>query len=107
MLTDIILSNLPFPRRGKCASVVMHVRDPIDLTWEDIFAFIEKKTKLPRRFLAGSDFKGKYVYGQYQEYPPWIYDNYRLLDRNGKYTMSALVNIHFAPFGGCQLKKKH
>ena len=43
MLTDIILSNLPFPRRGKCASVVMHVRDPIDLTWEDIFAFIEKK----------------------------------------------------------------
>ena len=106
MLTDIILSNLPFPR-GKCASVVMHVRNPMDLTWEDIFAFIENRTKLPRRFLAGSDFKGKYVYGEQTEYPLWIYNNYRLLDMNGKHTVSAIVNIHFSPFGGCQLKKKH
>jgi len=98
MLTDIILSNLPFPLE-KCSSVVMHVRNPMDLTWEDIFAFIENRTKLPRRFLAGSDFEGKYVYGEQQEYPLWIYNNYRLLDRNGKYTVSAIVNIHLIPFG--------
>ncbi len=106
MLTDIVLSKVPFPH-GKYASVVMHVHNPINLTWEDIFVFIENRTKVPRSFLAGSDFKGKYIYGKQPEYPIWIYNNYRLLDRDGKYTMSALVNIHFAPFGGCQLKKKH
>ena len=106
MLTDIVLSKVPLPR-GEYASVVMHVHNPTNLTWEDIFVFIENTTKVPRSFLAGTDFKGKYVYGQNQVYPPWIYDNYRLLDRNGKYTMTALVNIHFTPFGGCQLKKRN
>ena len=98
MLTDIILSNLPFPR-GEYASVVMRVHNPTNLSWEDIFAFIENRTTVPRSFLAGSDFEGKYVYGEQQEYPLWIYNNYRLLDRNGKYTVSAIVNIHLIPFG--------
>ena len=86
----------------------MRVPNPNSVTWETIFAFIEEKAKMPRCFLkAGSDFKGKYIYGKYPKYPPWIYDNYRLCKMDGAYTMSALVSIHFTPFGVCQLKKRH
>jgi len=106
MLTDIVLSKVPFPR-GRYTSIIMRVPDPTSVTWEGIFAYIEKKTEIPRRFLAGSNSKGKYIYGGYQEYPPWIYDNYRLCTTNGKYTMCALVNIHLTPFGGLQLKKRN
>ena len=106
MLTDIVLSKVPFPY-GKYASIIMRVSDPTSVTWETIFAFIEQKSKLPRCFLAGSNSKGKYIYGKYSKYPPWIFDDYRLYKINGTHTMSALVNIHFTAFGGCQLKKKH
>jgi len=74
--------------------------------WEGIFAFIEQKTKLPRCFLAGSNSKGKYIYGKYLKYPQWIYDDYRLCTMNGTHTMSALVNIHFTAFGGLSTEKK-
>jgi hypothetical protein len=106
MLTDIVLSKVPFPY-GKYASIIMRVLDPTSVTWETIFDFIEETAKMPRCFLAGSDYKGKYIYGKYPKYPPWIYDNYRLCKMDGVYTMSALVNIHFTPFGNCQLKKRH
>ena len=106
MLTDIVLTKIPFPS-GKYTSIIMRVPDPNSVTWEGIFAYIEKRTEIPRRFLAGSNSKGKYIYGKYQKYPPWIYDNYRLCAMDGEYTVSALVNIHFTPFCGCQLKKRH
>ena len=106
MLTDIVLSKVPFPR-GRYTSIIMRVPDPTSVTWEGIFAFIEQKTKLPRCFLAGSNSEGKYIYGKYPKYPPWVFDDYRLCRMNGTHTMSALVNIHFTAFGNCQLKKKH
>ena len=106
MLTDIVLAKVPFPH-GKYNSIIMRVPDPTSVTWEVIFAFIEQKTKLPRCFLAGSNSKGKYIYGKYPTYPPWVFNDYRLYKMNGTYSMSALVNIHFTSFGGCQLKKKH
>ena len=106
MLTDIVLAKVPFPS-GKNASIIMRVPDPTSITWEGIFDFIEQQTKMPRRFLAGSNSKGKYIYGKYPKYPPWVFNDYRLYEKNGTYSMSALVNIHFTAFGGCQLKKKH
>ena len=106
MLTDIVLSKVPFPH-GKNETIIMRVEDPTKVTWNSIFAFIEKQSQMPRCIMAGSDSKGKYIYGKYQKYPPWIYDNYRLCAMDGEYTVTALVNIHFTPFGGCQLKKRH
>jgi len=106
MLTDIVLTKVPFPC-GNYRCIIMRVPDPTSVTWDRIFAYIEKKTEIPRCFLAGSNSKGKYIYGKYKKYPPWIYDNYRLYTTNGEYTASALINIHITPFGGYQPKKKH
>jgi len=109
MLIDIVLSKVPFPY-GKSASVIMRVPQPTSVTWETIFAFIEKQTNMPRILFAGTNSKGKYIYGKSSEYPPWNYDNYRLCNMNGKYMSSAIVNIHFTPCRNSSfesLKKKH
>ena len=94
MPVDIILSRVP---SEKNETITMRVEDPTKVTWDSIFAFIEKKTNLPRRIMAGTDSNGKYIYGKYNEYPLWIYDNYRLSDVNGRKISSAIVCFHSTP----------
>jgi|UniRef100_A0A6C0C4F6 hypothetical protein len=97
MLTDIILSDIPFPH-GKEETIIMRVEEPTKITWDSIFAFIEEKSQMPRCVMAGSDSNGKYIYGKYLEYPDWVYDSFRLCQSNGKMTSAALVRIHSTPW---------
>jgi hypothetical protein len=97
MPTDIILSKVPFPH-GNSETIIMRVEDPTKLTWESIFTFIENRTNMPRCIIAGTDSNGKYIYGKCTEYPPWIYNNYRLSEVNGTKIASAFICIHSTPW---------
>ena len=97
MLTDIVLSKVPFPH-GKNETIIMRVEDPTKVTWNSIFAFIEKQSQMPRCIMAGSDSKGKYIYGKHPTYPCWIYDNYRLCEPSGRKLESAVVCMHATPW---------
>ena len=94
MTTDIILSNVPL-KRGKSTSIIMRSPDPQSLTWDMIFNFIEDKTKMPRKYIAGRDANGKYIYGRLSQYPLWNFDDYRLRTTDGVYVNSAVVTMHF------------
>ena len=58
MLTDIVLTKIPFPS-GKYTSIIMRVPDPNSVTWEGIFAYIEKRTEIPRAFFGWIQFQRK------------------------------------------------
>jgi len=96
-MIDIVLSKVPFPY-GKSNSIIMHAPIPTSVTWETIFGFIEKRTNIPRTFFSGTNAKGQKIYGGREPYPPWIYDEYRLRDVNGRTVATAFINIHFAPW---------
>ena len=56
--------------------------------------------------MAGSDSKGKYIYGKHaQTYPCWIYDNYRLCEPSGRKLESAVSMYAFYTMV-LQLKKR-
>ena len=52
MPSDIILSDVPTKYGNK--SLIMRAIQPENVTWDDIFNFIENKTTMPRKFIVGS-----------------------------------------------------
>ena len=92
MSNDIILSDVP-TKYGK-KSLIMRAIQPEKITWDDIFSFIENKTTMPRKFIVGSKADGGYVYGKYNNHPPFNYIKHAFIDQDGAITNTALVNIH-------------
>ena len=92
MLSDIILSNVP-TKSGK-KSIIMRGIQPKNITWNDVFNFIEEKTTLPRKFIVGSKASGGYVYGKYQNHPSFNYAKYAFINEDGNITHTAIINIH-------------
>jgi len=92
MPSDIILSDVPTKYGNK--SLIMRAIQPENVTWDDIFNFIENKTTMPRKFIVGSRADGGYVYGKYNNYPPFNYIKHAFINQDGVITNTALVNIH-------------
>lgn len=94
MPSDLILSK--FPTKYGPKSIIMRSIQPENITWEDIFRFIENKTTMPRKYIIGVNNEGKYVYGKYDNYQPFDYIKYALIDGDGKETDTALINFRTA-----------
>ena len=75
MPVEIILSKVPMPH-GKNSTFILRVDDPYDVNWEQIFAFCEEKTKLPRRFMRACNFDGKHIMGKVSHKENINYDNF-------------------------------
>ena len=92
MLSDIILSNVP-TKFGK-KSIIMRGIQPENITWNEVFNFIEEKTTLPRKFIVGSKASGGYVYGKYRNHPSFNYVKHAFINEDGNITNTAIINIH-------------
>ena len=77
----------------------MCVDDPYDVNWEQIFAFCEEKTKLPRRFMRACNFDGKHIMGKVSHKENINYDKFRLRSQGGVYINTALISMEFTSWG--------
>ena len=91
MTTDIILADMPFQTGKK--TIIYRSEEPKNLTWDFIFAFVHKKTKVPIKFLGANTYKGKIIYGKEITYPPFIYEDYRMSNLNGELVPAAYITI--------------
>ena len=98
MPVEIILSKVPMPH-GKNTTFILRIDDPYNVTWEQIFAFCEEKTKLPRRFMRACNFDGKHIMGKVSHKENINYDKFRLRSQGGVYINTALISMGFTSWG--------
>lgn len=96
MSYDIILSKLPFQDGAK--TVIYRTETPNQVTWEDLFSFIEEKTKVPRKFISANDAWGRRIDGgKKDKYPGFKFDNYLMYSKYGVATNSAFITVSLKP----------
>jgi|TARA_B110000483_G_C18169360_1_gene532655 hypothetical protein len=91
MPTDIILANMPFATGEK--TIIYRSEYPKTLTWDFIFSFVHKKTKVPIKFLGAKTYKGERISGNGKTRPPFVYENYRMSSLNGELVSAAYITI--------------
>ena len=91
-MPDIILSNVLFKNNVK-KSIIYRDVDTQNITWDDLFAFMENKKSIPRQFLVAHIYNGKKLLGKSESYPLFDFSKYRLKNENGGYSETAVVNI--------------
>ena len=91
MPTDIILADMPFQTGKK--TIIYRSEEPKNLTWDFIFSFVHKKTKIPIKFLGAKTYKGGRIFGKGITYPPFVYEDYRMSNLNGELVAAAYITI--------------
>ena len=91
-MPDIILSNVLFKNNVK-KSIIYRDIDTQNITWENIFAFMESNNSIPRKFLLVNTHEGKKIAGKSNSYPLFEFSKYRLKNKNGEYLKTAVINI--------------
>ena len=99
MSVEIILSKVPMAH-GQNSTVILRVDDPYNVTWEQIFAFCEKHSQVPRRFMRACNFDGKFIMGKFTHKNNINYDKFRLSSQDGNKISTALISMEFTPWGG-------
>jgi len=91
-MPDIILSNVLFKNNVK-KSIIYRDVDTQNITWENIFTFMESNNSIPRQFLVAHRHDGKKLLGKSESYPLFDFSKYRLKNVNGGYLKTAVITI--------------
>jgi hypothetical protein len=91
MSYQLIITNVPMINGNK-KTISIRCDDPLVLTWNKVFDFMEENKSIPRKFIACINEIGKYIYGKDEIYPDFNFNNLCLQEKDGKKTSVGLVN---------------